>query len=85
MTVEALQHRARVDSALDWYHGNIRFHALLLTWYVAGKTIKPPPLKVSHARAKQAAIDLSKSLKVIHADFWRQQVLLCSICIVESA
>lgn len=68
---KALQHRARVDSALDWYHGNIRFHALLLTWYVAGKTIKPPPLKVSHVRAKQATIDLSKSLKIVE-HYWLQ-------------
>lgn len=31
---------ARVNSALDWYHGNVRLPAIKLTWYVMAQTMQ---------------------------------------------
>ena len=56
------QMRARVDSALDWYHGNVRLHAAGLTWHrVIGKNMKQP---VSEGQAKTHAAGLQTTLQV---------------------
>ena len=31
---------ARVNSVLDWYHGNVRLPAIKLTWYVMAQTVQ---------------------------------------------
>ena len=57
------QQRARVNSALDWYHGNVRLHAAGLTWHrVIGKNMKQP---VSEKQAQAHVIGLQTTLQVL--------------------
>ena len=56
------QRCARVNSALDWYHGNVRLHAAGLTWHrVIGKNMKQP---VSEGQAKAHTAGLHTTLQV---------------------
>ena len=56
------QRGARVNAALDWYHGNVRLHAAGLTWHrVIGKNMKQP---VSEGQAKAHAAGLQTTLQV---------------------
>lgn len=56
------QQCARVNAALDWYHGNVRLHAAGLTWHrVIGKNMKQP---VSEGQAKAHAAGLQTTLQV---------------------
>lgn len=55
------QQCARVNSALDWYHGNVRLHAAGLSWHrVIGKNMKQP---VSEGRAKAHMTGLQTTLQ----------------------
>ena len=56
------QQCARVNSALDWYHGNVRLHAAGLTWHrVIGQNMKQ---QVSEGQAKFHAAGLQTTLQV---------------------
>ncbi|DBB00858.1 TPA: Glutathione S-transferase theta-1 [Trebouxia sp. C0004] len=59
--------RARVDSALDWYHGNVRLHAAGLSWHrVIGKNLKQP---VSEGQAKQHVAGMKTTFQTLE-QFW---------------
>ena len=70
MLAEDYRYRAKVDSALDWYHGNVRQHAIILIWHVVGKSMKPNPMPISDGLAKRALAGLKVTL----------QVMLCPCC-----
>ena len=57
---------ARVNSALDWYHGNMRLPAIMLTWYVVGKTMSPSfrPIQINERSAQRQLAVLRETLKV---------------------
>lgn len=56
------QQCARVNSALDWYHGSVRMNAAGLTWHrVIGKNMKQP---VSEGQAKQYLAGLNTTFQV---------------------
>ena len=63
-----LQECARVDSALDWYHGNMRLPAIMLTWYVIAQTMQPTfkPISVSEGAAQRQLAVLKNTLKVMY-------------------
>ena len=66
------QQCARVNSALDWYHGNVRLHAAGLTWHrVIGKNMKQP---VSEGQAKVHTAGLQTTLQVQF-----RQTLFCKV------
>ena len=53
---------ARLNSALDWYHGNVRLNAAGLTWHrVIGKTMKAP---VSEGQAKHFVAGMKSTFQV---------------------
>lgn len=57
------QQCARVNSALDWYHGNVRLHAAGLTWHrVIGKNMKQP---VSEKQAQTHEAGLQTTLQTL--------------------
>ena len=62
------QECARVNSALDWYHGNVRLPAIMLTWYVIAQTMQPTfkPISVSEQAARRQLAVLKNTLKVIY-------------------
>ena len=54
--------QARVNSALDWYHGNVRLHAAGLSWHrVIGKNMKQP---VSEGQAKLHVAGMKTTFQV---------------------
>lgn len=56
------QQCARVNSALDWYHGSVRMNAAGLTWHrVIGQNMKQP---VSEGQAKQFLAGLNTTFQV---------------------
>ena len=58
---------ARVNSALDWYHGNVRLPAIMLTWYVVAQTLQPTfkPISVNEHTAQRQLAVLKDTLKVM--------------------
>ena len=61
------RHCAKVDSALDWYHGNVRLPAIMLTWHVIAKTMHPKvkPIYVGDRPAQRQLAVLNSTLKVL--------------------
>ncbi|KAL3162187.1 Glutathione S-transferase theta-1 [Trebouxia sp. C0010 RCD-2024] len=61
------QERARVNSALDWYHGSLRLPAIMLTWYVIGQTMQPTIklISVTEGSAKRQLAVLKDTLKMM--------------------
>ncbi|KAL3162185.1 hypothetical protein ABBQ32_009892 [Trebouxia sp. C0010 RCD-2024] len=61
------QQCAKVNSALDWYHGNVRLHAAGLSWHrVIGKNMKQP---VSEGQAKAHMTGLQTTLQTLE-QYW---------------
>lgn len=60
---------ARVNSALDWYHGNVRLPAIRMTWYVMAQTMQHID-KTKHVNEQtahgQLAV-LNSTLKVMYS------------------
>lgn len=62
-----IRHRAKVNSALDWYHGNTRMNAAGLTWHrVIGKNLKAP---VSEKQAQHFQAGMQTTLKTLE-QYW---------------
>ena len=68
---------ATVNSALDWYHGNVRLNAAGLTWHrVIGKNMKQP---VSEGQAKQFLAGMKATFQVTTIVIARQIKVHCNV------